>query len=182
MSQININNLSFQYDTHGEDIFKNVSFCIDTDWKLGLIGRNGRGKTTFLKLLMGEYEYSGQIISTVKFEYFPIKGCDIFGTALEVVRNTIAPFTTWEKEMEEYNQLPDKMEEYGEILEKYIDNNGYIINELIEKEVNKIGLDTNILTKTFDILSSGEQTKLLLAGFIFRERIIFYLLMNPQIT
>lgn len=36
MSQININNLSFQYDTHGEDIFKNVSFCIDTDWKLGL--------------------------------------------------------------------------------------------------------------------------------------------------
>ncbi len=169
MSQININNLSFQYDTHGEDIFKNVSFCIDTDWKLGLIGRNGRGKTTFLKLLMGEYEYSGQIISTVKFEYFPIKGCDIFGTALEVVRNTIAPFTTWEKEMEEYSQLPDKMEEYGEILEKYIDNNGYIINELIEKEVNKIGLDTNILTKTFDILSSGEQTKLLLAGLFLRK-------------
>ena len=169
MSQININNLSFQYDTHGEDIFKNVSFCIDTDWKLGLIGRNGRGKTTFLKLLMGEYEYGGQITSTVKFEYFPIKGCDIFGTALEVVRNTIAPFTTWEKEMEEYSQLPDKMEEYGQILEKYIDNDGYIINELIEKEVNKIGLDTNILTKTFDILSSGEQTKLLLAGLFLRK-------------
>lgn len=48
IAQININNLSFQYDTHGEDIFKNVSFNIDTDWKLGLVGRNGRGKTTFL--------------------------------------------------------------------------------------------------------------------------------------
>lgn len=55
IAQININNLSFQYDTHGEDIFKNVSFSIDTDWKLGLIGRNGRGKTTFLRLLMGEF-------------------------------------------------------------------------------------------------------------------------------
>lgn len=73
IAQININNLSFQYDAHGEDIFKDVSFSIDTDWKLGLIGRNGRGKTTFLKFLMGEYEYSGIISSTVKFEYFPIK-------------------------------------------------------------------------------------------------------------
>ena len=53
MAQIKINNLSFQYDTHGEDIFKNVCINIDTDWKLGLIGRNGRGKTTFLKLLQG---------------------------------------------------------------------------------------------------------------------------------
>ena len=51
MSQISINNLSFHYDSYGEDIFKNVSFCIDTDWKLGLVGRNGRGKTTFLKLV-----------------------------------------------------------------------------------------------------------------------------------
>ncbi len=67
MAQIKINNLSFHYDTHGEDIFKNVCINIDTDWKLGLIGRNGRGKTTFLKLLQGEYKYSGQIISPVYF-------------------------------------------------------------------------------------------------------------------
>ena len=70
MAQIKINNLSFQYDTHGEDIFKNVSLDIDTDWKLGLIGRNGRGKTTFLKLLKEEYKYSGQIISPVTLTIF----------------------------------------------------------------------------------------------------------------
>lgn len=68
MAQIKINNLSFQYETHGEDIFKNVCINIDTDWKLGLIGRNGRGKTTFLKLLHGEYKYSGQIISPLSFD------------------------------------------------------------------------------------------------------------------
>lgn len=139
MAQININNLSFQYDTHGEDIFKNVSFCIDTDWKLGLIGRNGRGKTTFLKLLMGEYEYGGKISSSVKFEYFPINiKCENMNT-LEVIRNSIAPFSTWEEKMKEYSELPDKIDLYGEVLEKYINNDGYIINELIEKEVNKIG-------------------------------------------
>jgi len=169
IAQININNLSFQYDTHGEDIFKNVSFSIDTDWKLGLIGRNGRGKTTFLKLLMGEYEYSGIISTTVKFEYFPIKGGNKNDTALEVIRNSIAPFSKYEEDMEKYCNIPDKLNIYGEILEKYIYNDGYIIDELIEKEVNLIGLDKSILTRNFATLSSGEQTKLLLVGLFLRK-------------
>lgn len=71
MSLINIVNLTFAYDGSYDNIFNDVSFQIDTDWKLGFIGRNGRGKTTFLKLLMNEHEYKGQIQSTVVFEYFP---------------------------------------------------------------------------------------------------------------
>ena len=50
MSQININGLCFCYDGSSDNIFENVSFSIDTNWKVGLIGRNGKGKTTFLKL------------------------------------------------------------------------------------------------------------------------------------
>lgn len=71
MSQIIVNNLTFQYENSYENIFEKVSFCIDTDWKLGFIGRNGRGKTTFLNLLLGKYEYSGSITSKVTFDYFP---------------------------------------------------------------------------------------------------------------
>lgn len=71
MSQINITDLTFRYDGSYDNIFENVSFCLDTDWKLGFIGRNGRGKTTFLRLLLGEYEYSGSISASVDFEYFP---------------------------------------------------------------------------------------------------------------
>lgn len=58
MSVISVEDLTFSYGSDGDYIFRNVSFRIDTDWKLGFIGRNGRGKTTFLRLLMGEYEYS----------------------------------------------------------------------------------------------------------------------------
>lgn len=71
MALIKVENLSFSYNSSYDKIFDNVSFQIDTDWKLGFIGRNGRGKTTFLNLLLGKYEYRGKIISSVKFDYFP---------------------------------------------------------------------------------------------------------------
>ncbi len=71
MSLIKVENLTFSYPSGYENIFENVSFQIDTDWKLGFIGRNGRGKTSFLNLLMGKYEYRGKIVSSVKFDYFP---------------------------------------------------------------------------------------------------------------
>ncbi len=69
MASIVVKNLSFSYDY--EDIFKDVSFTIDTDWKLGLIGRNGKGKTTLLKILQNELPYQGSINTTVEFSYFP---------------------------------------------------------------------------------------------------------------
>lgn len=71
MSIIKVENLTFAYPSSFDNIFENVNFQIDTDWKLGFIGRNGRGKTTFLNLLQGKYEYSGKIISSVRFDYFP---------------------------------------------------------------------------------------------------------------
>ena len=71
MAQISVNNLTFYYDGSFENVFENVSFSIDTNWKLGLIGRNGKGKTTFLQLLMGKYTYKGSIDTTTVFDYFP---------------------------------------------------------------------------------------------------------------
>lgn len=71
MAQISVNNLTFYYDGSFDNVFENVSFSIDTNWKLGLIGRNGKGKTTFLQLLMGKYTYKGSIDTTTVFDYFP---------------------------------------------------------------------------------------------------------------
>lgn len=71
MSMIQVENLTFSYPSGYDNIFENVSFQIDTDWKLGFIGRNGRGKTTFFNLLLGKYEYQGKIKSSVQFDYFP---------------------------------------------------------------------------------------------------------------
>ena len=61
MAQISINNLTFGYEGSFDYVFENVSFSIDTNWKLGFIGRNGKGKTTFLNLLLGKYQFTGSI-------------------------------------------------------------------------------------------------------------------------
>lgn len=73
MAQINVDALTFAYEGSFDNIFENISFSIDTDWKLGFIGRNGKGKTTFLNLLLGKYEYSGSISTTAIFDYFPYR-------------------------------------------------------------------------------------------------------------
>ena len=95
MSLIDIKNLSFAYDGSAEKVFDNVSFQIDTGWRLGFTGRNGRGKTTFLKLLMGELEYTGSISASVSFDYFPIALHDTSRPAAEALAEVVSDGEEW---------------------------------------------------------------------------------------
>ena len=61
MSQIIIQDLYFTYDGDHTPVFEGINLRLDTGWKLGLVGRNGRGKTTLLRLLAGELEGRGSI-------------------------------------------------------------------------------------------------------------------------
>ncbi len=134
MSLINVNNLTFGYEGNVNNVFENVSFSIDTDWKLGLIGRNGKGKTTFLKLLLGEYEYKGTISKNVEFDYFPFEVKNKEKMAIEVA-NEIAPnVEDWE----------------------------------IIKELNLLNTNAEILYRKFDLLSGGEQIKILLISLFLK--------------
>ena len=59
MSMIQAEGLTFSYPGSPDLVFDHAAFQIDDHWKLGLIGRNGRGKTTLLRLLLGEFPYGG---------------------------------------------------------------------------------------------------------------------------
>ena len=100
MSMIKVSNLTFNYDNHPDNIFENVSFNIDTDWKLGFIGRNGTGKTTFLNLLLGKYEYSGSIVSTISFDYFPFKVKDNKLNSYQIAEEYFNDYEIWKFEKE----------------------------------------------------------------------------------
>lgn len=100
MSLINIKNLTFSYEGSHDTVFENVSFQINSDWKLGLTGRNGRGKTTLLNLLMGKYEYSGTIDASECFDYFPYEVGDCSDDTLTVVDRTVPDYEYWRLQKE----------------------------------------------------------------------------------
>ena len=96
MSQIKVEHLTFAYPGSYDNIFEDVGFQIDTDWKLGFIGRNGRGKTTFLNLLLGKYPYSGSISASVPFAYFPFPVADKNRRTEEVLHSVSPETQSWE--------------------------------------------------------------------------------------
>lgn len=104
MAQINVSNLSFAYENASDYIFKDVNFVIDTDWKLGFVGRNGRGKTTFLNLLLNKYEYKGKIQASVNFDYFPFEVKNKDKLAIEVLDEVYPDYELW-KVMKNLNEL-----------------------------------------------------------------------------
>lgn len=72
MPMITIKDLTFGYDGSDELLFSHVNLTLDTTWKLALSGRNGRGKTTFFRLLKGELQFSGSITGVPQVIEFPV--------------------------------------------------------------------------------------------------------------
>ncbi|GAA4715193.1 ribosomal protection-like ABC-F family protein [Brevibacillus fulvus] len=135
MSLIQVTNLTFAHEGSFDTIFENVSFQIDTDWKLGFIGRNGRGKTTFLNLLLGNYEHSGTISAKVEFDYFPFALANKKQPTIDLIGEIVLDYVHWE----------------------------------LMRELSLLQVSEDVLDRPFDTLSSGEQTKVLLAALFLKE-------------
>ena len=100
MAQIKVTDLTFSYDGSADDVLKEVTFSIDTDWKLGLIGRNGKGKTTLLNLFMGRYDYRGSIKASTCFDYFPYQVSDI-----DLSKDVVDLIGGWKPQIESWQVL-----------------------------------------------------------------------------
>ena len=96
MSLIQVQNLTFAYEGSYDTIFDDISFQLDTDWKLGFTGRNGRGKTTFLNLLLRKYEYKGTIHASVDFDYFPFPVRNRESNTLDVIDEILPDYEYWQ--------------------------------------------------------------------------------------
>ncbi len=135
MSLIKVQNLTFSFPSSHNNIFEDVNFQIDTDWRIGFVGRNGRGKTTFLNLLCGKYEYSGKIISSVKFAYFPYSIADKNKLTKDILCEICPYAQEWE----------------------------------FLREFSYLKVNDDVFYRSFNTLSNGEQTKVLLAALFLHD-------------
>lgn len=170
--EIIFENITFNYGSSSGEIFNDLSLCMDTSWKLGLIGKNGKGKTSFLYLINKKVEpLKGIVHCPIDTFYFPFESKNPAATTLEVVKDSVEPFCVWEKNMKYLLQKGDEksISGYGEIEEKYQKAGGYEIDHRIEMELKDAGLSGDLLNKPFNTLSGGEQTKALITSLFLRN-------------
>lgn len=99
MEPITIKNLSFAYDG-AEPLFEHCSLDLDSSWKLGVLGRNGRGKTTFFHLLQDQLKYQGSIQTNLDFAMFPLTITDPTSPAWLSLTAVVPQLAQWKVERE----------------------------------------------------------------------------------
>lgn len=181
MSKITINNMSYYYEDFYHPVYENSNLVIKTDWKLGLIGRNGRGKTTLLKLLKGELEpTAGNINIPLDVEYFPYKSECGYTLTRDIIKENLGKLKSIEDTMDEIISQNDeaRFDEYSILQEQYLELDGYEMESKILKEMDEMQLDAALLDRDFDTLSGGEKTRIMLLTLFLRDK-TFVLLDEP---
>jgi len=181
MSKITINKMSYYYEDFYNPVYENINLAIKTEWKLGLIGRNGRGKTTLLKLLTGELEpTSGNISTPMEVEYFPYDNECGYTLTRDIIKENVGKLKSMEDTMEDIISKNDetRFDEYALLQDKYLERDGYEMESRILKEMEEMKLDKVLLDRAFDTLSGGEKTRVMLLTLFLRKK-SFVLLDEP---
>ena len=184
MAQIEIKDMTFYYDDFYHPVFEHLTVNLDTDWKMALVGRNGRGKSTLLKLLSGSLApSSGEIKRSGTVSYFPYLYDVSFTKAMDVVKECIGGLRTLELKLQKYEELFSNGHDadstvYYELLNQYLELDGYALESHIYRELSQMGLSETLLEQDFDTLSGGEQTCMLIIALFLRKD-TFVLLDEP---
>ncbi|GGE60419.1 ATPase subunit of ABC transporter with duplicated ATPase domains [Priestia taiwanensis] len=166
----------------GTTIFENISLEINEGQRIGLVGRNGTGKTTIFKLITKiEHVDKGNVhvkkglkigylaqVPTFVEEYTVL---DVLYTAFSYVRELEKKLRVLEENMaitEEEQKLQKLIEEYGSIQEQFAFAGGYEMESDIQRIVNGLNI-TPLLHQSFRNLSGGEQTKVGLALILLQK-------------
>lgn len=144
-----LQNISYQHENK-DMLFQNINFTVNNNDKVALVGNNGVGKSTLLKIISGELKsFSGQIIQNSEPYFIP----QLFGQFDEI---SIA----------EALKISDKIKSLKEILEGIVTeenlqllDNDWTIEERCEKALSYWNLHELDLNQKMETLSGGQKTK-----------------------
>jgi lincosamide and streptogramin A transport system ATP-binding/permease protein len=177
---ISVKHLSFSYESASRDVFSDLSLVIETHWRTGLVGRNGQGKSTLLKLLAGALRPSTGAVElsdpVVSFPAPVMPGL----TTRDTIVDAVGPFRAWSVEMERLltNASDDSIARYAQLQEAFQLRGGYEIEGTIEREFVTMGLTVRLLDRPFTSLSGGERTRALMTA-LFATKNRFPLIDEP---
>jgi ATPase subunit of ABC transporter with duplicated ATPase domains len=178
MIEIGVNKISKMYGAN--KVFENVSFELNTNEIIGLIGQNGTGKTTLMKILMKEENAEGEINirKGIKLSYLnqiPVydesdKTIDILYKGLADIQSIKNQMSILESEMAILvgDDLHHTMNKYSQFQSQFDSIGGYEVEERISKIVTGLELEL-FISMPFNMLSGGEKTRAMLGKVLLEN-------------
>ncbi|WP_434797772.1 ribosomal protection-like ABC-F family protein [Terrisporobacter vanillatitrophus] len=184
MIVLSCNNL---YKSFGIDsILENICFTVNEGDKIGIIGINGTGKTTLMKIISGEYGYDeGDIYTSKDCEIGYLQQNTNFlsnNTILEEVLEIFKPLIDMENYLRELEHkiseegsknnsptLEKLMNDYSHVLEDFASKNGYGYKSEAKGVLKGLGFKDEDMDKPINILSGGEKTRVLLGKLLLKK-------------
>lgn len=180
MIELSVNGLVKFYGA--KKIFENISFEVKTGERIGLIGQNGSGKTTIMKILMGKEDYQNGEISLRKgnrigyLDQIPVYDSEV--TTIEVLRLAYEQVYELKRQMEELEEkmtillgeaLDKAVEQYARICEQFELLHGYDLETKLDKITEGLMITRQMREIPFEKLSGGEKTRVILAKILLEE-------------
>ena len=184
MVDIQVTNLT-KFFVIGENLLQGLSFEVQEGERVAILGRNGCGKTTLLKILTGEMDYDdGEVFVNPnkkiglisQIPYFPV------GYRVEdVLRTAFAAVTAAKRKMEALESAmlsgatEQQLQEYDALVNRFQSGGGYEMDVEIDKICNGLGISAKQRQQEFDSLSGGEKTRVNLARLLLEKTDILLL-------